>query len=179
MVYCDMDGFMYLYDYGMFEKKPVGQNWNDVGSHAFLKCEVDGFAHKFLQRLSRYIGSDLCVLTSVDASCKEIENEHIFDKMKRVAEDYPFMSLCNFMACASEKRNAISKIKGMNLSKSDILIDDYNKNLYAWQNAGGTSIKYINGVNSVGDWPGVFIDSNTMTVDEAIEIFLKTWYESY
>ena len=33
------------------------------------------------------------------------------------------------------------------LSKNDILIDDYNANLQIWENAGGTSIKFVNRFN--------------------------------
>ena len=39
----------------------------------------------------------------------------------------------------------------------DILIDDYNPNLYSWMSRGGTAIKYINNVNSVDSWVGSYI----------------------
>lgn len=42
-----------------------------------------------------------------------------------------------------------------NLTKDDILIDDYNKNLYSWEAAGGTGIKFVNRHNDTHkSWPG-------------------------
>ncbi len=37
-----------------------------------------------------------------------------------------------------------------NFDKNCYLLDDYNKNLREWQNAGGTSIKFINDINNRG-----------------------------
>jgi 5'(3')-deoxyribonucleotidase len=95
-----------------------------------------------------------------------------------VSENYPVISLCNFIACGSDKRNAISKIKGMNLTKQDILVDDYKRNLVSWASAGGTAIKYINGINSVGDWPGLYIDKSKMKVVDIIKFIMNSWYDS-
>lgn len=41
---------------------------------------------------------------------------------------------------------------------SDYLIDDYTKNLLDWQEAGGTSIKFLNGINHLkGKWQGLLL----------------------
>lgn len=40
--------------------------------------------------------------------------------------------------------------KRRRLSKYDILIDDYSKNIIEWENAGGTAIKFKNGYNLNG-----------------------------
>ena len=41
------------------------------------------------------------------------------------------------------------------LSKQDILVDDFNGNLVAWENAGGTGIKFVNRLNDKNKtWQG-------------------------
>lgn len=37
-------------------------------------------------------------------------------------------------------------------NRIDILIDDYNDNLFEWIKAGGFAVKMINGVNSLDSW---------------------------
>lgn len=57
------------------------------------------------------------------------------------------------------------------LSRKDILIDDYNKNLQEWENAGGTAVKYCNGINSPDTWKGFCITEN-MTEDEIVNFLI-------
>lgn len=37
------------------------------------------------------------------------------------------------------------------------LIDDYNPNLKSWQDACGTEIKYLNGINRASTWKGIVL----------------------
>lgn len=179
MIYWDCDGVLLKYDYSMYDHIDGQPDWNELGAHAFLKCEPDSFIQAVTKRISEQMPDDQAVLTAVDGRNGHLSrNEQIFDKMQVIAVQYPWINLCNFMACESEKRNAIGKIKGMRLTKSDILIDDFKKNLSAWRNAGGTAIKYINDINSIGDWPGHVIHSTQMTVDEAVEVIMRIWYEA-
>lgn len=182
MIYLDMDGFLAEYDYAIYMKKNPA--WNDVGSHVFRDVKRDEFVYMVVNRLADVMQNDLYILTSVCGLNAEIRNEQIMDKMNWTAKYYPQLNLCNFIACESDKRNVISKIKGFRLTKSDILIDDYKKNLFAWTEAGGTAIKYLNGINSVGCWPGTIIEHPMegvpmdVAADEAVGIILRTWYES-
>lgn len=57
------------------------------------------------------------------------------------------------------------------LSRKDILIDDYNKNLQEWENAGGTAVKYCNGINSSDTWKGFCITEN-MTENEIVNFLI-------
>lgn len=179
MIYCDMDGFLFTYDYNDYKHEDGKLDWNELGAHTFRHKEPDKFARSVIRRVATVMPDDIGILTSVDDKHGVLaKNEQIFDKLLDLQDHYDFINLCNFMSCVSDKRNAIAKIKGMHLSKSDILIDDYNKNLTAWVSAGGTAIKYVNGINSVGRWPGPYIDSTTMSVEDAVSIIMKVWYES-
>jgi 5'(3')-deoxyribonucleotidase len=175
VIYFDLDGVLAKYDYGMYAKKNPA--WNEVGAHAFRNIQADDFMQHVVIRLFESMDSEIYILTSVYDKDVAVRNEQIMDKMLWVSERYPIISLCNFIACGSDKRNAISKIKGMRLARQDILIDDYKKNLVSWASAGGTAIKYVNGINSVGDWPGPYIDKS-MSVDEAVGIIMDCWYRS-
>lgn len=176
MVYFDMDGVLAKYDITMYssDKSPM---WNEKGSHCFANCEVDETVYNIVESLAKAIGDDIYILTSVSSKSIEVRNEQILDKMKWIADNYPMLNLCNFMACESDKRNTISRIKGISLTKKDILIDDYNKNLYSWKSSGGTAIKYCNGINSVGAWPGPYI-SYKENIQNSVTAILKIWYNA-
>lgn len=71
------------------------------------------------------------------------------------------------------KAIVIKNYLGRELTKSDILIDDYNKNLKFWEAKGGTGIKYLNGNNSHNSFNGAKLHY-TESPDEVIkEIFTK------
>lgn len=59
------------------------------------------------------------------------------------------------------------------ITSSDYLIDDYTKNLLEWKAAGGTGIKYLNGINHTrGTWDGFKLrDDDGMS--EKINIILN------
>lgn len=181
MFYWDMDGVLAVYNRDMFTKEEP--KWDDLGVHCFRDVKRDEFAHNVLENLSSILSDEMNILTSVSNRSSDVTNEQIFDKMYWLSVNYKMISLCNFMCCVSGKNNIVSKIKGMNLSKSDILIDDWNKNLFAWQNAGGTAIKWLNGINSEESWPGPCVRGYSTydvqqevrsTVDDILKIWLKS-----
>lgn len=59
------------------------------------------------------------------------------------------------------------------ITLSDYLIDDYTKNLLEWRSAGGTGIKYLNGINHTrGTWDGFKIQDNNEKT-ESIKFILN------
>lgn len=46
------------------------------------------------------------------------------------------------------------------IQPTDVLLDDYNKNLEMWSEAGGTGIKLLNGLNNRKSWRGVSVRAN-------------------
>lgn len=68
------------------------------------------------------------------------------------------------------KAIVIEAYLGRKLTKSDILIDDYNKNLKFWEAYGGTGIKYLNGNNSHDSFDGAKLKSTSTPEDALREI---------
>lgn len=54
-----------------------------------------------------------------------------------------------FVPCGIGKPEYIQETLRHTLSEDDILIDDYSKNLIEWVGAGGTAIKWLNGINGI------------------------------
>lgn len=47
------------------------------------------------------------------------------------------------------------------ITSNDYLIDDYTKNLLEWNEAGGTGIKFLNGINHIkGIWQGLLLSED-------------------
>ncbi len=181
MFYWDMDGVLAVYDYDMYTA--TNPAWDEVGSHCFLNVQRDNFVYDVIKKLTPILGDEMGTLTRVSDKSRAITNEQIFDKMTWLSQNYSMLNLCNFMCCVTSKNDTISKIKGMRLSRADILVDDWNKNLFAWQNAGGTAVKWLNGLNSVGIWPGYYIDGskpayNADDINTAVKGLLRIWIDS-
>lgn len=71
------------------------------------------------------------------------------------------------------KAIVIEDYLGRKLTKSDILIDDYNKNLKFWEVKGGTGIKYLNGNNSHNSFDGTKLHYTHTPENTLKEIFAK------
>ena len=60
-----------------------------------------------------------------------------------------------FVPCGTTKASFVEKVLGRALTRKDVLLDDYSMNLHAWELAGGTGVKLLNGVNgNNGTWHG-------------------------
>lgn len=75
--------------------------------------------------------------------CKE-------EKIKWLKKYLPFATKYNviFTKVGDNKGREVEKRLGSKIDPYFILIDDYSKNIYDWENAGGTSLKFVNGGNN-------------------------------
>lgn len=61
------------------------------------------------------------------------------------------------------------------LTKSDVLLDDYNHNLRKWENAGGKAVKLVNNINHLGKvgrkWAGdiLYYENEPMIIAEKLK----------
>ncbi len=173
MIYFDMDGVLARYDINGYlgETPPFKQ----TGSHYFAGLEADSVAMEMFKTLYKEIPGSVMVLTSVSIE-REIRTEQTMDKILWLLKQFPDFDFgAHFLSTSTEKRNIISNIRGMSLNKKDILIDDWNANLYAWTANGGTAIKYLNGINSEQSWPGTVLYSNE-GAGSCLNHFRTLWY---
>lgn len=71
------------------------------------------------------------------------------DKLKWVKKYMPKLDLkhCLLVPCGVDKATYIRDIRKCELPKDYVLIDDFSTNLRNWHSAGGTAIKWLNGIN--------------------------------
>ena len=150
-----MDGFIVMYDRNAYTgDAPLYLTKN---THYFRNLPPDRKALEFVDRLHdqcRYTGDEIFILTSI-AMNGDIFNEHFHDKIMWIHKWLPYIDIDHILISVTSKRNAVEYINNHNLNQNDILIDDYNKNLMDWEKAGGTSIKYCNGINNPDSFSGL------------------------
>ncbi len=174
MFYFDMDGVLCKYDKDAYAaEEPL---YLQLDSHYFRTVEADKVAMDIFKRLYKLLPGQVKVLTGVSAQY-ELRFQQTMDKIYWIHEQMPEFDVgADFMAVSTNKRETVSEMKGMHLIRSDILIDDWNPNLYSWEAGGGTAVKYINGLNSEGSWPGKSIKCADK-VDYYVHKLQKLWYD--
>lgn len=170
MIYFDMDGVLAKYDWDGYKLNADGiMKFEEVGSHYFLHVEPDEVAINFFKLCLKNIPDDTYIITSV-SSRQDIRFEQIIDKMTWLHSIVPQFDVgSKFIAVSSNKRDFVTGIRGMSLNRTDILIDDYNPNLYKWLMTGGTAVKYLNGINSAESWKGQTLSAT----EKAEDLYLR------
>lgn len=107
-----------------------------------------------LTGLSRLLRIDFYILTSYLADSEYAKPEKIVWTKKEIPELADKMI---FVPYGKPKSDYVGQI-----TKNDYLLDDYKVNLEGWN---GTSIKYLNGINSDWDGPSVRHNSKTLVFD--------------
>ena len=153
--YIDMDGVYVKYETDAY----VGENprYLRKNEHYYLNCKPDRKMLEVVDELHRkckYTGDDMFFLTSL-AINGAIFNEQFHDKISYINHWAPYMDINHILISVTSKREAVEYIKNHVLTKDDILIDDYNKNLIDWELAGGTAIKYCNDINNPDSFDGL------------------------
>lgn len=181
-VYFDLDGVLMIYDRDAYvaykEQTPI---YLLPGHHYFRHLEPDNWALHLLYILMAYQkthpedNGNTYTLSNLQPG--NMFNEHFHDKLLRTMELIPQMSIENILFSVGDKHNCVPFITGKKLSKYDILIDDFNPNLNAWNKAGGTAIKYCNGLNTPGSYDGIRIGpmfgSTEDTLRRILDLYLN------
>lgn len=187
--YIDMDGVLVKYERAAYTGSDP--QYKRPGFHYFRNLKPDPrmllVINKLLEKCRNEVlegdeyENNIFVLTSV-TNTGSLALEQIKDKIEWLNEVIPnFDTKNNFIASITDKRNLAEAIKfnkshisvnGKILSVDDILIDDYNANLINWQEAGGTAIKYNNGINDPTSFSGLNLDVN-MSPDDIVELLTE------
>ncbi len=76
-----------------------------------------------------------------------------------------------FCPCGESKSQYIEH----GIKNTDILIDDYTKNLLDWKAQGGIGVKLLNGINHTrGTWKGICVDNQNDDINSALQDVIKT-----
>ena len=104
---------------------------------------------------------------------------HVSDKVTWLNNCVPEIDTNTQLLIAdSDKAETIMVLQQLKtLTKDMILIDDFNPNLKAWRAAGGTAIKYLNGINTKESWDGIYITHEEAVIPGILDIKLKEYYE--
>lgn len=164
MISFDMDGVLCIYERSGYDlQDPHGPAFLHPGY--FLNRVPDMRAVELLRRCLAVCPNDTYIITSVPDG--EPRNRIILDKLNWINMHIPEFDIgAHFIASTSSKMSFIEWLRGSSITRKDILIDDYNVNLYGWIARGGTAIKYVNGLNDplsyVGEHFGYMNDSRNM-----------------
>lgn len=165
--YFDMDGVLVPYEREAYEgDHPL---FIQPQQHYFRWLSTDklmvAFANYLLEK-----GKKVYVITSVKPD-SVIFNEHLHDKYHWLDVNMPLLDRDNVFFCVTTKSDCASYIQSRKLSRRDVLVDDFNRNLVEWEKSGGTAIKYLNGLNSPESFSGYTVD-HTLSFDALCESFI-------
>lgn len=176
--YIDMDGVVARYDRSAY----IGDTpmYRNKTLNYFRDLPPDPKMIAVVNKLLE-LKQDVVMFTSVD-NVGSYALVMIHDKIEWLHKNIPNLDTDKqFLASLSSKRSIAEAIKfnsshthinGQVLSIDDILIDDWNNNLNDWHDAGGTAIKYNNGINDPESFDGINLDI-VMTTDDIVELLTK------
>lgn len=162
-LYFDLDGVIFQYEKTAYQgDDPI---FDKLGQHYFRHVPPDPLMKAVVNQLLRFKDTNridnIYFISSISPQ-HEIYLEMYRDKLESLKEEFDEKyAFEHFIACYKNKANIVKAIHNKeHLNINDILIDDYNENLKQWRDAGGTAIKYINGINSEESWNGYIIKPN-------------------
>ena len=156
--FIDIDGTLAVYiskDYAW---------WEIDGIFKYLTPQMNVLnAVKELIRM----GEEVYIITAYHAHTPQVKYDKMFWLYKYLPEirlDHQIYTLCG-----EDKTSYIPN----GVKSTDILLDDFSRNLETWRDVGGTSIKLLNGLNSKNSWNGIYAES-TDTSEGILSILIDT-----
>ena len=130
-----------------------------------------------IKKLNTVPGLELYILS---ATTTENEYSEKFEWINKYLPGIFGYHQIGFVSPRTVKAEHVKAKFGDDLAKA-ILIDDYNKNLNAWKEHGGTAVKFVNEINDKGTngplWPGERV-SFTDTVDDIVDKIMAIAFSS-
>lgn len=187
-LWIDMDGVLSIYDrkaYPQIESDERPYNpyvqpalFETPGQRYFKTCDADS---KMIQVLiwllnnSEFSHIEQIYIVSAVSVAAPIYIEHVEDKLYWLKENLNIKNdkarTCKFVPTTKPKYIVAKELLGRDLTHQDVLIDDFNKNLEAWDQNGGRAIKYGNSINDHTSFRGLTIPPETSSLE--ILKFLK------
>ena len=126
-------------------------------AHYFRNLNPDNRIIRAYELLQKENNLSVHVLTNL-TDFYPIWKEHKQDKIEWTKDNMPFINIeTQYDTIHIPKYLKAQRILGRQLVETDILVSDYNPDLIPWENAGGTAVKYLNGINSEDSFSGLKI----------------------
>lgn len=111
----------------------------------FLTLDAENGLCRVANELGKREDVDSYILTSYLSDSRYAKDEKMEWTVRNVGN---LSDAVIFVPYGSEKAAFVERLKHKKLNKSDVLIDDHSPNLIAWEKAGGTAVKWCNGINN-------------------------------
>lgn len=175
-VFMDMDGVLAHYvprDYQEIDGQPP--RFMKLNSHYFIKRSLDMSARFLAYGLLDEPTIDIYVCSHiVENPDTPLGHEHLSDKDCWLWQHLSRLMVIHDPIIGTESKVAMCEdTLGRDLGPTDVLIDDYNANLDDWKKAGGTSVKWLNGLNSHGTGGHMSLDKHRQSVDDMITSMIR------
>ena len=171
MICFDQDGVLAVYerDAYNFDSKE-GPRFLQEGYFRTVKPNIT--AIKLLEKCMEVCPNDTYIITTVPNVPNK--NDIVMDKLFWITSYIPRFNIgTQFIAPTDAKMTFIEWIRGSSITQRDVLIDDYNPNLYSWATRGGTAIKFINGLNHIETWAGDCLDGTVFDADNLFKLLMS------
>ena len=169
-LWSDMDGVIAIYDVNGFRGNNPPFLIKD--GHYFAKCRPDERIINALMTLEKNHYPANIVSNVIDSDAT-LALEHELDKRAWITQYISFLHhTLQFAAITQSKAEYAMQQLNRPLKPTDLLISDYNKDLVLWNNAGGTGIKYLNGINDPSSYDGPKIQQQ-WTSDEIADYIMR------
>lgn len=174
-IYIGIDGVLSKYDSRVHDMNKDKSKFDYSKDRFFQNAEVDAKMVDVAKKLLGIIYGDkkqinISVLNFVSSISNKSSDALLQcqDKTEWLLTNVTIAMDSKFVPSTTKKADVISTRLGRKLTPRDILIDDFNEELNAWSEAGGTAIKYVNDVNTKESYNGLYLDKN-MTPDQIID----------
>lgn len=156
-IWSDEDGVIAIYEPHAYKIPTNGNSlFMTPNIHYFMSLDEDTRIIEAYKQLQQH-DIPLHVLTNLTDS-HPLYEEHEIDKIEWTSKVMPFLDMTTqFHAIHVPKYQFAQQTLQRSLCKTDILISDYNNDLIPWETAGGTGVKYLNGINSEDSFAGAKI----------------------
>lgn len=172
-IWSDEDGVIAVYELHAYKTDSNGISlFTTPNVHYFMQLDKDERIIQAYKLLQQQYHLPIQVLTNL-TDIYPLYEEHQEDKIQWTENAMPFLDMTSQFHCIHvPKYQFANKTLGRALKKTDILISDYNNDLIPWENAGGTGVKYLNGINSEDSFQGKHIQPD-WTSEQITEYLLS------